>query len=248
MKNIRLIAIGVSSTAIMSLATGPLVVQALAAEGGSSTARVSVRVEGLSKTLLASTVVNTKAAALDPDGKPADTCEGDTAAVALQDATKGRWTAGAYYSGLGYSVQGLFGESYSFSSSYYWSFWVDGKVASAGICGITLRAKDQLLFFPQCSKESAAACPDGTFNPAVLELTGPRRAHTGKAVAVKVRALDNLTGKPSPGANVKLSYRGGHATTGTGGVAHLRFSKPGSYHITATAPNSIRDELTITVH
>lgn len=94
--------------------------------------RVQIRVEGMHSTLLPETVVIAKAQSIDPDGKPSDTCEGDTAAVALQDATKGHWTAGAYYSGLGYSVQGIFAESYPFTSAYYWSFWVDGKSPQPG--------------------------------------------------------------------------------------------------------------------
>ncbi len=80
--------------------------------------------------------------------------------MALEDATHGHWVAGAFFSGLGYSVEGIEGESYSFSSSYYWSFWIDNKPATTGICA-ALHAKEKLLFFPQCSQESATAAPRG---------------------------------------------------------------------------------------
>jgi hypothetical protein len=204
-------------------------------------------VEGLSKTLLPETTVVTKAKTIDRDGKPADVCEGDTGAVALEDATHGHWTAGAFYSGLGYSVEGIEGESYPFSSSYYWSYWIDDKPATTGICA-ALHAKEKLLFFPQCSQESASSCPQGMFAPAVL-LVKPsaKKAHAGRAVAFSVSALANLTGKPSPGAGVKLTGGGRSATTDASGKAKLTFAKAGSYRVVASAPDSVRDEITVRV-
>jgi hypothetical protein len=239
----------VALTAIVTSLTGqafagrPSVDRALASSG----TRVSVRVEGISSTLLAETSVSATATSIDKDGKPADTCEGDTAAVALQDATKGSWTAGTYSSGLGYPVVGIRGESYPFTSDYYWSFWVNGKPATTGICGATLHAGEHILFFPQCAEESASKCPQGQFNPAVLELTGPASARAGKAITLSVSSLANLTGKTSPGAGVKLSAAGHTVTTGASGKAKLTFAKAGSYKIVASAPNSIRDELTVKI-
>jgi hypothetical protein len=251
MKHSRLIVLGASLGALSSL-TGPLTGAIAAGPAGKTAAphakgvSVNVRVEGMRKTLL-NAVVDTRAQSIDPDGKPADTCEGVTAGAALQEATKGQWTAGSYFSGLGYPVVGIFGESYPFTSAYYWSFWVDGKVASAGICTTALHPKERLLFFPQCSKESAAECPDGLFDPAVLEVKGPARARTGKAIVIKVLSRANLTGKPSPGAGVTVSG-GGHAvTTGASGTAKVRFAKAGRYRIVVSRQGAIRDELTVTV-
>lgn len=235
-----------SALALASIAAGSLSGPAFAAKSSGGT-RVDIRVEGMHSTLLPETTLSVKARSIDPDGKPSDTCEGDTAAVALQVATKGKWKAGAYYSGLGYSVEGLFGESYSFTSAYYWSFWVDGKVASAGICGATLQTGEHLLFFPQCSKESAEQCPDGLFDPPVLEVGGPKRARVGKTIAVRVRSLENLTGKPSPGAGVKLQLGKQTVTTNAAGKARLRLTKTGKAHILASEPGAIRDELTVSV-
>ncbi len=248
MKHARLIAVGAFAAAVLSAVLLPFAGQASAGRAvQSSGIRVSVRVEGIASTLLAETAVNVKATAIDKDGKPADACVGDTAAVALQDATHGHWTAGAYSSGLGYPVIGIRGESYPFTSDYYWSLWIDGKPASTGICGATLHRGDRLLFFPQCSQESASSCPRGMFDPAVLELTGPASAHAGKAIALTVSALANLTGMASPGSGVKLSAAGHTVTTGASGRAKLTFAKVGRYRIVATATDSIRDELTVRV-
>lgn len=243
-----------SAAALASLWSGPLAAGASAHKPSTSTTKpsasgtpVSIRIEGMKRTLLAETALKVKARSIDPDGKPADTCEGDTAAAALQLATKGKWTAGAYYSGLGYSVGGLFGESYAFTSDYYWSFWIDGKVATAGICGATLHPGEKLLFFPQCSKESAAECPDGLFDPPVLQIGAPKRARAGATITVTVSSLDNLTGKAKPGAGVKLKLGKRTVTTNAAGKARLRLAKAGKAQIFATATGAIRDEFTVSV-
>ncbi|HEX4837760.1 MAG TPA: hypothetical protein VFV03_04460 [Solirubrobacteraceae bacterium] len=248
MHHSRILTVGVAAAALSAL-VAPLAGQASSgkAVGLSAGTPVSVRVEGISSTLLPETTVKAKAASIDKDGKPADVCAGDTAAVALQDATHGHWTAGSFSSGLGYPVIAIKGESYPFTSSYYWSFWVDGKPATTGICGATLHKGERLLFFPQCSQESAASCPQGMFNPAVLAIKRPAKARAGKAVALSVSALANFTGKASPGVGVKLSAGGHTATTDASGKAKLTFAKAGSYRIVASAPDSVRDELTVKV-
>jgi hypothetical protein len=270
MKQSRLAIAGASAGALASILAGPLAgaggahrvarAGAVAVHAGTFAGaskarrkghahgvRVSVRVEGMRSTLLASTFVNATPRPIDPDGKPADTCEGDTAAVALGDATHSHWTAGPYYSGLGYSVVGILGESHPFTSPYYWSVWLDGKAATTGICTATLHPGESILFFPQCSAESAAGCPQGLFDPPVLSLSGPTRARVGKAIAVKVLSLENLTGKPSAAAGVQLSAGGHTVRTGASGTAHLRFSRTGSFRVVASAPGAIRDELTVGV-
>lgn len=248
MKHSRLIAVGAFAAAALPVLALPVLGQASSYRAVQSAGTpVSVRVEGISSTLLAQTAANTKATSIDKDGKPTDTCEGDTAAVALQDATHGHWTAGPFSSGLGYPVIAIRGESYPFTSAYYWSFWVDNKPATTGICGATLKRGEHLLFFPQCSQESAAGCPQGMFNPNVLALSAPKSARAGRTITVSVSALANLTGKPSPGVGVKLSAGGHTVTTGASGKAKLTFAKAGSYRILASAPNAIRDELTVRV-
>lgn len=249
MKHLRNFAAGVSLAALLSLSAltaGPAVAKSGGAHGNGGLP-VSVRVEGISKTLLAVTTVQTKASTIDKDGKPADVCSGDTAAVALQDATKGSWTAGTFSAGLGYPVIGVLGESYPFTSSYYWSFWVDGKPATTGVCGATLHAKERLLFFPQCSQESASACPQGMFDPPVLDMKAPSRVRVGHPLNVGVFSLANFTGKSTPASGVKVSGGGKSVTASKAGKAKLTFAKTGTYKLLASAAGSVRDELTVKV-
>jgi hypothetical protein len=250
MHHSRILAVGAFAAAALLAVLAPLAGQASvgrAAHSEPAHVSVGVRAEGISSTLLPEVTVATKAASVDKDGKPSDTCEGDTAAVALQDATHGNWTAGTFSSGLGYPVIAIKGESYPFTSSYYWSFWVDNKPATTGICGVTLKKGDRLLFFPQCSQEAATSCPQGMFDPNVLALSAPKSARVGKAITVSVSALANLTGKASPASGVKLSAAGRTLTTGASGRAKLMFAKAGRYRIIASAQNAIRDELTVRV-
>jgi hypothetical protein len=245
MKKSRLTAVGALALAVIPVLAIPASSSAAAAKSGGT--QVTVRVEGISSTLLGETTVATKASSIVKDGKSADACEGNTAAVALQDATKASWTAGPFSSGLGYPVLGIKGEEYPFTSNYYWSFWADGKPATTGICGAKLHKGEHLLFFPQCASETEASCTKGNFDPPVLALAGPKKGHVGKAVTITASALANFTGKPAPGAGVKLSAAGHTVTTGSTGKAKLTFAKAGSYRVTATSPGSIRDELVVKV-
>lgn len=244
MKHVCLKATAASAVALTIATIAPTAGLAASSAHG---VKVSVRVEGMNTTLIPQTSVLTKAAQIDKDGKPADACEGDTAAVALQDATHGRWTAGTYSSGLGYPVVGIGGESYPFTSDYYWSLWLGGKPATTGICEATLSKGEQILLFPQCSQESAAKCPQGMFEPSVLRLTGPSRARKGKTITLSVASLANATGNASAGVGVTLKAAGQTVKTNASGKAKLKFGKAGSYRIVATAPNSVRDELTVKV-
>jgi hypothetical protein len=244
----RLVLLGGALAVLCAALAGPIVdVSDARARSHSPGTRVTVRVEGAGRTLLLPTTVDAVAKPIDPDGKRADTCEGDTVAVALQDATHGHWTAGKYYSGLGYPVEGILGESHPFSSPYYWALWLDGKPSTAGICTAKLHAGEQILFFPACSKESASACPQGLFDPPVLDLSGPARARAGKAFTVRVRSLAFLDGRASPGAGVKVRAGARTLTTDSSGTARVRFAKRGRYRIVASASGAIRDELTVTV-
>jgi hypothetical protein len=247
MKHSRMIALGALVAAVLSLALGSSA--ALAAKGkakGKGGTPASVRVEGMTKTLLPETTVLVKAASIDKDGKPADVCEGVSGAAALQQATKGNWTAGPFSAGLGYPVFGLFGEAYPFTSSYYWSMWIDDKPATTGICA-TLHAKEKLLFFPQCSQESASACTQGMFDPPVLSIRAASHVRVGHPFGLSVFSLANFTGKSMPAKGAKVTGGGKSATTSASGKAKLRFAKAGTYRIVASAAESVRDELTVKV-
>ena len=111
---------------------------------GSSGPTVKVQIKSLTKTLLGPTTVRGQTGSITKGGTPTGKCSGTSAAGALNAATKGRW-AGKWFS----SVPGIFVTSIlgvKPANPDYWSIVVNGKSASAGICGIKLRAGQNLLF------------------------------------------------------------------------------------------------------
>src|SRR4051794_23957466 len=113
-------------------ATGLLLSLALAVPASSAT--VSVRVEGVSSTLLPRTTVT------PPDTpEPVNGCAADTAANALNTAVDGDWDHGDY-------ATTILKESHDFSDSDYWNFWVfrGGRyVVSNGVCSEKLAAGEE---------------------------------------------------------------------------------------------------------
>jgi hypothetical protein len=91
-------------------------VPAVAAGG----AKVTVRVEGLSRTLLAPTTVKTHTGSITTGGTPRGACPATSAAGALDVATHHRW-GGTYnqtYRDL--ELTSILGETHTFTSPYYW--------------------------------------------------------------------------------------------------------------------------------
>jgi hypothetical protein len=116
---------------------------ALAAAGSSGPA-VSVKVQTPQKTLLNVTGVHGGHGWITKGGTPRGKCPAASAAGALDSATHGKWT-GKYYS----SVPGIFVESilgHAPGKNHFWELVVNGKVAQKGICDITLRNNERLLF------------------------------------------------------------------------------------------------------
>lgn len=108
-----------------------------------------------------------------PVAKFGGSCTGESAAGALQLATKGAWggTWDAEYSD--YEVTKIAGLNLPFNSKssadWYWSVWVGGKEATTGICDIKLGSGQTLTFKAACygkscpkapAKKAAALVPD----------------------------------------------------------------------------------------
>lgn len=174
---------------------------------------VSVRVEGINRTLLPTKVVHTHPGSITKGGAPAGTCPATTAAGALNVATAGHWSG--TYGTYGLSVTQIFGEAHVFKASApFWSIWVDNKFAPAGICGLTLHRGEQLLF--------AAVPARGTVYPLVL--TGPRRATTGHRFTLKLTYFKGQgRARPVAGATVRGA-----------GLARARTSAAGTVSVTPT--------------
>src|SRR5262245_15445409 len=209
-------------------------------------APVTVRVEGATETKLAATEVTTTTAAVNKDGNPADSCTGTSAAGALQLATAGNWS-GPWFSGLGYSVETIAGESYPFTGLYYWNFWLDNKPSATGVCGAELSGGDSVLFFPECFSEVKGQCPP---SPNPLGVQAPAVAEAGTPVAVTVTSYNHASGAPAPaaGATVSSEGAGASATTDAAGHAALTFPRPGTFTLHVSAPESVRTETAVCVH
>jgi hypothetical protein len=210
-------------------------------------ASVTVRVEGSEHTLLAPTTVTTTAAPVDKDGNPADTCAGTSAVGALEAATSGSW-GGAYFSGLGYSVETILGEKHEFEfgapANFFWSFWLNNTPSTRGICEAELNPGDSVLFFPDCFSETGA-CPPA---PNPLGIVAPAVAEAGSPVTVSVTSYANASGAPSPAAGATVTAGAASATTDSSGHATLTLAETGNVMLGVSAPASVRSETTVCVH
>jgi Domain of unknown function (DUF4430) len=110
--------------------------------------------------------------------KDGGSCSGDSAAGALQLATKGRW-GGTWEAKFGdYEVTKIEGIYLPFESkaaaNWYWSFLVNGKEASAGVCGTKPKRGEKLLFKPACFGKACPKLPSAMGSALAAE--GRRRA------------------------------------------------------------------------
>jgi hypothetical protein len=200
-------------------------------------ATVTVRVEGAATTVLAPTQVTTTTVPMEKEGH---SCSGTSAAGALQLATTGNWS-GHWYEEGGFFVETIGSESFVKSPSGYWSFWLDNKAATKGICESELEPGDSILFFPECFGE----CPAP---PNPLGIEAPAVAEVGEAVTVTVASYANANGAKSPASGASVSYEGTQETTDASGHATPRFSHAGAMTVRVTAPHAVRTETTICVH
>jgi hypothetical protein len=211
----------------------------------SGPATVTVRVEGLSETKLASTQVTTTATPVVKDGNPEHACSGTSALGALELGTGGSWS-GPWNSGFKqYEIYSIEGETHLFepssSANYYWSLWIDEKEASVGACEAELAPGDRVLFFPACF---GSACPP-PLSP--LGIQAPASANVGEPISVTVTTYaSGGEAAAAPGATV--AGAGANATTDAGGHATLTFSHSGLITLVASAPNAVRTETTVCVH
>jgi hypothetical protein len=210
---------------------------------------VTVRVEGLNQTLLPPTQVTTDAtASVVKDGDNEHSCSGLTAAGALERATAGSWGGEWFTSFHEYAVETILGETHAFepaaAANYFWSFWLDNKASSVGICKGDLQAGESILFFPECFSETGA-CPAP---PNPLGVSAPAVAQRGAPVSVTVTSYDNVSGVASPAAGATVAGGGASASTDALGHATLAIPQAGSIQLQVTAPGSVRTEATVCVH
>jgi len=196
------------SRRIIAALVGALAATSLAAPvaHAGAPARVSVRVEAPDRTLV-DTTLTTRRAAVTPDG--ANACPGTSAGGALWRATNGAWS-GTWYASFGdYTVDAIAGVRAPADFSAYWAFWLDGKMATTGVCGTELQNGDRVLELLCTPTPDFSSCTNLPLDLRVI------RPHLG-AMDVQVVRLDGNGGStPVAGATVT---GGTHAvTTGVGG-------------------------------
>lgn len=187
---------------------------------------VSVRVEGVKRTLLAPTVVHTHSGSITKGGAPAGACPASSAAGALDQATHHNW-GGRYSSSVGgIFITRILGEKHVFSSrGFYWAIWVNNRFATAGVCDLKLHRGDQLLFAPYPGK--------GTVAP--IGLSGPRRAKVGRPFKLKVVSYTPRgVAKPLAGAHV------GRVVSNKRGIATVSAKHAGKLKLTASEAGFVR--------
>jgi Domain of unknown function (DUF4430) len=196
---------------------------------------VTVRVEGVKRTLLAPTVVHIHAGSITKGGAPSGACPAKSAAGALDTATRHHWVGTWSSSFNDYEVTSILGEAHSFSTNLYWSVWINNKYATTGVCEIKLRRGDQVLFAAEGSK---------TEDPIAIE--APSSATVGHTFQVTVVSFSEA-GKSRPLAGAAVSVAGHSGKTDSHGTVPLTPSSIGTFTINAAHTGYIR-AAPVTVH
>jgi hypothetical protein len=186
-------------------------VVALLAMPGVAVAAVTVRVEGVHRSLLAPTVVHVQSGYVTRYGAPYGSCPARSAQGALNVATQHRWF-GVWSTEFGpeYEITSILGEKHKFTSKYFWEIFIDNVSASSGACELKLHSGEQFLF--------AAVPQTGKAYPTAIK--APQHVTAGQSFSVEVVRY-NALGKPKPLAGADVSGGGLSATTNSSGIATL---------------------------
>jgi hypothetical protein len=215
---------GKKKFAVAGAIAASLLVWSGAASAASGTA-VSVRVEGLKRTLLAPTLVHVHAGSITRYGAPSGACPASSATGALDNATRHHWVGTWSSSFSDYEVTSVLGERHTFTSKYFWEIFVNNVAASSGACAVTLQRTDQLLF--------AAVPQTGTAYPIVLRVLG--EPVVGRALEIKVYYRKGHASKPVSGAQVAGTGIA-PGTTDAHGIATITPTQAGKLVVRASAP------------
>lgn len=217
-------------------AAGAVALALAPAASAGTPSNVSVRVEGLTSTVLPRTAVTTTTAPVSKDGDPAHSCPGTTAVGALELATAGDWS-GYWDDAFGQSVERILGEEHPFDPdaerNYYWTFWNNFEYQNAGACATELQEGDEVLFSLGCF----GACE----TPTPMRLSVPGRAAPGQPVEARVTEYAlvcdesfNCATEPREAAGATVTAGAVTATTDAAGVARLTLSERGPQGVRAT--------------
>jgi hypothetical protein len=194
---------------------------------------ITVRVEGVKRTLLPATVAHAESGSVTRAGATPGACPGKDAIGYFDSATHHQWS-GSFSSQFGVAVTKVLGENHPFSSKgFFWGIWVNDRFASAGLCGLKLKPGDALLVAPSPEK--------GTVFP--IALTAPATAKVGQPFVVKASYFKTAKAKTLPGVKVT----DGVNATDSHGATTVTAHKAGKLTIVATEKGFIRAEATVNV-
>jgi hypothetical protein len=193
--------------------------------------KVTVRIEGKTKTIFEGTVTTDVHQVDGGDGSGPHKCDrtngganaipGPTPTGAMDDATKlaGLTWSGSYDASFDDFLVNRIGPDAA-TSSQFWGVAVDGKSLQTGGCQAMVIAHQEVLWAYD------------SFNKKLLHATGPRTSRVGKLTKIKV--IDTEKDKPVAGARI------GGQKTNAAGIAKLRFKTRGTKRLKATASKAIR--------
>jgi hypothetical protein len=203
---------------------------ALASSAGPT---VTIRLEGLNKTLLLPTLVRGRSGFITKFGAPPGKCSGKTLQGALDVATHGHWRGTWNAQFNEYFIASILGEKPK--GSNYWEIFVGNVAASFGACDLKLHAGEQFLF----------ADENGNKDPSSLQ--APRTAIAGTAFKVKLVGY-NAKGKAHSLAHVRVTGNGIKAATTNGhGIATITDQQAGVLVLRAGPAGFVRTEAIVHV-
>jgi hypothetical protein len=213
-----------------AVAASVLAVSAPALGAGSA---VTVRVEGLTHTLLPATVAHAESGSVTRAGATPGSCPGKDAIGYFDSVTHHHW-GGTFSSGLGVELTQVLGETHKYSAKgYYWGIWVNDRFASTGLCDLKLKPGDELLLAPAPGK--------GTAYPIVLR--APARAKVNQPFVVKTSYFKTTKAKALAGVKVTDGVK----LTDNHGATTVTAHKAGKITLIATLKGDIRAEASVTV-
>lgn len=214
------------------LALGGASLVLVVAPAAALAAKVSVRIEGASKTLQATRTIRTSNGSITKFGAPAGACPAASALGALNTATHGKWkgTFSSNYSE--FFITSILGEAPS-SKTGYWGVWLNNRYATTGACEIKLHAGDQLLYAVDSVKKHE--------HP--LGIIAPVKARAGKAFKLKIVSYSD-TGKATPLSGAHVRGGGLDAVSDKHGIVPVADGAPATLTFTATDKGFIRSAAT----
>lgn len=195
--------------------------------------RVSLRVEGLHRTLQRDETVLTRTGTFTRAGHRTSN---STALGLLNTATAGHWRGQWSTKYREWSVTSILNESHPFSSKYYWALYVNGTQASVGASEFKLKAGQRVVF---------AAIPDADYDEQLLNITTKGRETVGRTITVGASAY-NARGRAVGLKGATLSYAG-RSVKLKGSTTRVKLTRAGKLTLKLSKSGFVRDEDTITV-